>query len=288
MSFRQWFNVAIIACTCVAAPGCTDKGKVSETKAQEHIEVLAKLADEDVEQLRQGMPRGAKALGELWEKEEEGKAPEPEILRRRLDKVRDADRDLALAKSTFFAILDKEGTVIRSNQDPDNLVGKSMLTSFPELRRVLAGEYVETFGVMPELQGSRTGPDEQWVVGAPIRNEQGEVIAAFVSGWSLERYAFRLEHQLRTDVTREAEQQGSGKVPLTYAFVFRGDRVYGAPITPEVNEEALQKLDLPAATKDGVVFHGQLEITGRKYGVAARRIDKLGSDAGIALIRSEI
>lgn len=287
MNFRQSFSVAIIACTCVAASACTDKGKVSETKAREHIEVLAKLAEEDVEQLRQGLPRGAKALGEMWEKEE-GKAPEPEILRRRLDKVRDGDRDLALAKSTFFAILDAEGTVIRSDQDPDNLVGKSMLPSFPDLKRALAGEYVETFGVMRELQGSRSGPDEQWVVGAPIRNEKGEVVGAYVSGWSLERYAYRLEHTLRTDVHREAEQQNGGKVPLTYAFVFRKDRVYGAPITPTVNEEALEQLDLPAATKDGVVFHGQLEITGRKYGVAAKRIDKLGSDTGVALIRSEI
>jgi len=287
MSFRHSISLAFMAFTVVLAPACNDKGKVSETKAREHVDVLARLADEDVEQLRNGLPRGAKALGEQWGTEE-GKAPEAEILRFRLDRVRDADRDLAIAKSTFFAILDTDGKVIRSDQDPDNLVGKSMLTSFPDLRRALAGEYVETFGVMKELQGSRSGPDEQWVVGAPIRDEKGEIVGAYVSGWSLERYAFRLEHALRGDVVREAEQEPGGKVPLAYAFVFKGDKVYGAPVTPAVNEEALQKLDFAAATKDGVVFHGQVEITGRKYGVAARRVEKLGTDAGVALIRSEI
>lgn len=287
MSFRQSISLAIIASVFVVGSACTDKAKVSETKAKEHAEVLAKLADEDVEQLRRGLPRGAKALGEDLGTEDD-KAPEPELLRVRLDQVRNADRDLAIAKSTFFAVVDPEGKVLRSDQDPDTLVGKSMLTSFPELRRALDGDYVETHGVMRELQGSRNGPDEQWVVGAPIRDGEGKVVGAYVSGWSLERYAYRLEHALRNDVTREAEQHGGGKTPLAYAFVFRGDKVYGAPVTPAVNEEALQELDLATATKDGVVFHGQVVITGRKYGVAAQRVEKLGNDAGVALLRSEI
>lgn len=287
MSFRQSISLAIIASTFVVASACTDKGKVSEIKAREHVEVLAKLANEDVEQLRRGLPLGAKALGEGLSTEGD-EAPEPEFLRQHLDRVRNAERDLAIAKSTFFAVVDTEGKVLRSDQDPDTLVGKSMLTSFPELRRALEGDFVETYGVMRELQGSRSGPDEQRVVGAPIRDDKGEIVGAYVSGWSLERYAYRLEHALRGEVTREAEKESGGKVPLAYAFVFRGEKVYGAPVTPAVNEEALQELNLAAATKDGVVFHDQVVITGRKFGVAAQRVDELGDDSGVAVLRSEI
>lgn len=284
MFLRRYISLLIFA-TAAFASACTDKGKVSETKAKEHVERLAQVADEDVEQLRVGLPLGAKALGEAWDLEE-GAIPEPGFMRARLDKVRDGRRELAMAKSTFFALTDSTGQVLRSDQDPDVLAGKKLDESFPALRKVLEGETIETFGVMPELQGSRSGPDEQWLVASPVRDEEGKVRGAYVSGWSLERYAHRLEYALKSDVTKEASE-GSGKIPLTYVFVFRGKNVYGAPITPAVNEEALEALDLPAATRNGV-FHRQLEIAGRNFGVAAMRVPKLGDEAGVALIRSEI
>lgn len=271
--------------TSLIALACTDKGKVSESKATEHVERLAEVADEDVEQLRVGLPLGAKALGESWVIEEDH-APWPELLRARLDRARSGQRELTMAKSTFFAITDEDGVVLRSDQDPDILAGKRLGESFPDLRKALEGEYIEAFGAMAELQGSRSGPDEQWMVASPFRDAEGKVLGAYVSGWSLKRYAYRLDHTLKSEITREASE-GSGKVPLTYVFVFRGKKVYGAPITPAVNEEALENLDLPAATENGV-FHRQLEIAGRTFGIAARRVPKLGDDAGVALIRSEI
>lgn len=275
----------LIATAALFASACTDKGKISESKAIEHVERLARLADEDVEQLRSGLPRGAKALDEGFPINAEG-VVDPLSLREQMDKVRDGDRDLAIAKSTFFAVTDREGLVLRSDLDPDNLVGKNLAQSFPDLRRAFAGEYLETFGSMPELQGSRSGPDEQWLVATPLRDPSGVVRGAYVSGWSLERYAYRLEHALKSDVVTEAKERSS-KVPLTYVFAFRGNKVYGAPITPAVNEEALEQLDLVARTEGGL-FHQQLEIAGRKFGIAAIRVPKLGSDAGVALIRSEI
>lgn len=270
----------------IAALGCKDTGKISESKAIQHVERLAQLADEDVEQLRTGLPRGANALGSDWA-QPGGDAPDAQTVRARMEKVRDGERELSIAKSTFFAVTDGEGLVLRSDLDPDTLVGKNLTERFPDLRKALAGEYVETFGAMPELQGSRSGPDEQWLAASPLRDGEGSLRGAYVSGWSLERYAYRLEHALKSDVTKEA-MEASGKIPLTYAFVFRGGKVYGAPITPSINEEALEKLDLAARTANDAVFHQQIEIDGRKFGVAARRVPKLGQDAGVALIRSEI
>ena len=78
------------------------------------------------------------------------------------------------------------------------------------------------------------------------------------------------------------------KQPLLYVFVFDGKDVYGAPVTPMVDVEALAALDLGAKTAGDVVAHQQIEITGRTYGVAARRTPALGPNAGIAVLRSEI
>lgn len=284
MHLRYIISIAIVASTSLLA--CTDKGKISEAKAREHVEQLASVADEDLKQLREGLPRGASSLVAEWASFELTSLPDPQTLLAQMNRVRDSERDLAIAKSTFFAVVDAEGVVVRSDQDPDILVGKDLTKSFPILRKALAGEAVESFGAMQELQGSRGGPDVQWVVAAPLRDESKKVLGAYVSGWSLQRYAYRLEHALKATVTQEANEQ-KGKIPLTYAFVFHDDKVYGAPITPIVNAEALEQLELPKVTASGV-FHGQIEISGRSFGVAAQSVPAWGIGTGVALLRSEI
>src|SRR5947207_4899013 len=79
--------------------GCSEPSKVSERKAMSHVERLAKLSDEDVEEVRRGLPRGAKALGQIWEGKGDPHA-DPSSVRRALEKVRNEDRDLEIAKST--------------------------------------------------------------------------------------------------------------------------------------------------------------------------------------------
>src|SRR5258708_40222902 len=85
--------------------------------------------------------------------------------------------------------------------------------------------------------------------------------------------------------------QGGGskpKLPLIYVFVFAGPKVYGAPVTPLVNAQALEGLDLLGTTASDVVFHQQLEITGRRYGLAARRAPKIGPDGRGPGLHSEL
>jgi hypothetical protein len=64
--------------------------------------------------------------------------------------------------------------------------------------------------------------------------------------------------------------------------------VYGAPVTPLLNSQTLEGLNLLGKTDHGIAFHQQLEITGRGYGMAAARTPKMGQDVGVAVLRSEI
>ena len=285
----MWTGRACLALALALATSCTEPSKISERQATLHAERLAKLSDDDVDEMRRGMPRGAKALGQIWEGKGDPHADTGSV-RRALDRVRSDDRDLAVAKGTFFAIGDDKGIALRSDQDPDPFVGKSFVGSYPALAKVLAGEAVELRGSMPEAAGARSGDDEQWVIAAPVRDGQSVVRGMFVSGWSLRRFAYHLEEALKHDLVSEALKAGEArtKVPLIYVFVFAGPKVYGAPVTPLVNAQALEGLDLLGKTANDVVFHQQLEITGRGYGLAARRAPKMGPDVGVAVLRSEI
>jgi hypothetical protein len=272
----------------LAASACTDAAKVSEQKAVTQAERLAKLADDDVEEVRRGLPLGAKGLALAWDAK---KSPldDPSLVRRALDRVRDENRDLAVAKSTFFAMTDDKGNVLRSDQEPDVMAGRSLVASYAAMSKVLAGETLEMRGSMPEAAGARNGGDEQWVAAAPVRDAQGTVRGIYASGWSMRRFAYHLEETLKHDMTAEALRAGDKhvKLPLIYVFVLAGSKVYGAPVTPLVNAETLEKLDLAAKVTEGAVFHQTLEITGRGFGVAAKRAPKMGADIGVAVLRSE-
>jgi hypothetical protein len=268
---------------------CSEPSKVSERKATEHVERLAKLSDDDVEEMRRGMPRAAKALGQIFDGKSDPHA-DPSSVRRALDRVRNDDRDLSLAKGTFFAVADDKGVVLRSDQEPDQLAGKSLMGAYPALAKVLSGEVVELRKSMPETAGARAGGDEQWVIAAPVRDPQGVVKGIYASGWSMRRFAYHLEETLKHDLVSEALKAGESrtKQPLVYVFVLTGSKAYGAPVTPLVNSETLEQLGLGGKTENGVVFHQQLDITSRGYGLAARRAPKMGTDIGVAVLRSEI
>ncbi|MCK6590831.1 MAG: hypothetical protein L6Q76_25005, partial [Polyangiaceae bacterium] len=91
----------------------------------------------------------------------------------------------------------------------------------------------------------------------------------------------------KRDLIEAAKQESRKKMPLVYVFVLRGKKAYGAPITPDVNAQAVEGLDLIEKTASGL-WKGSVDITGRTFGVAAQRTPELGPDAGLAVIMSEI
>lgn len=168
-SLRVVWPLVIVFDVLATALGCTDSAKISESKAVPQVERLAKLADDDVEEVRRGLPLGAKSLGQMWQGT---KAPfdDPNQARRALDRVRDEHRDLAIAKSTFFALTDDKGAVLRSDQEPDQMAGRSLTASYPELAKVLAGQAIETR--RGRVAGSMHHPRPRLAAGQRRRDER--------------------------------------------------------------------------------------------------------------------
>jgi hypothetical protein len=264
--------------------GCGSKAKVSEAKVGANVARVAQIADDDVRQVRVGLPQGAKRLGEKLFAAE-GKAPAPTDVRPVLRTTREAVRDLITAKSTFFALAEPSGRVIASDLEGDPLAGASLVEAFPGLGRAPGG-YVETVGEFAGLRTVRAGDDGQWVAAAPVPGE-GAARALYVTGWAWRHFARHLEEQLKTELRYEPGADPS-HLPLIYVFVVVGDRAYGAPATPEVSRQAVEGLGLGSKLAGSPTWQAQTEITGRGYGVGAARATSLCERCSLVVLRSEI
>ncbi|WP_437487221.1 hypothetical protein WME75_06380 [Sorangium sp. So ce1014] len=285
---RSESKPVVLTCALVAAlaSGCQEDGKTSQKQATELCAKLAPVVAEDVGQVRTGLPAGSQKLATLVDTD-----PGANLLglQRAIAGARASVKELEFAKSTFFSFADPSGTVLRSEADPDMLANRSVLASFPELRKVLApgSGLVEAFGEMQEMRGVRNGPDLQWVAAHPVKASDGELKGLFVTGWSFRAYAYRLQEAAKREIAEIAKRDGLKATPLLYVFVWKGAKAYGGPVTPDVNTEALEKLDLPAKTASGP-WSGTLEIAGRTFGAAAQRTPELAADAGVAALSSTL
>src|SRR5256714_12044594 len=182
----MWLGRAAAVVCAIVLVACSEPSKISEQRAVSHVERLTKLVDEDVEELRRGMPRGGKNIGQIWE----GKGDphnDPASVRHALDRVRSEERDLEISKGTFFAVTDEKGVVLRSDQEPDQLAGQSLLVPFPAVGKVLAGETLEIRGTMPEMAGARVGGGGEWGIAGPARDPKAGGCGACGSGWAVRR-----------------------------------------------------------------------------------------------------
>jgi hypothetical protein len=239
----------------------------------------------DVAQVRQGLPLGATKLGPMLDPDT---VTSPNTLQKTISRARALVPDLDAAKSTFFTITDANGVSLRSEVDPDLLVGKSIVGAFPALKKALEGApAAEAWGQMNELRAVKTGPDLAWVVAVPVKEDKSSWKGLFVTGWSLRAYARRLENAAQTIVKEAADKAGKKNPSLVYVFVVKGKTAYGAPIAPDVNAQAVEQLDVVGKTASGP-YRGTLEITGRGFGVAAARAPELGDDAALAVLATEI
>jgi hypothetical protein len=263
--------------------GCTKDGEVSKQKAREHVQLLAKAAEVDVEEVRKGLPLGAKQLERFFAQEKPG--DDAAAAKDALELARNRVQDLRTAKSTFFLVADKAGTILRSDLEHDALAGKNLLSAFPALGAAVSGKYIEARGSMAEAAGVRGRSDGQWAAATPVM-KGSEVAGLYATGWSWSAYAYRLENQLRSAVKSDAKQSKS-KEPLVYVYVVVEKDVFGAPISPDVNAKAIKESGLMArATGESVVDSAQ-EIEGRDFGLALRRVPALGEGVAIAVVRSE-
>jgi hypothetical protein len=267
------------------SPSCKDTAKISMTQASTHVAFLAENATKDVEEVRTGLPQGADLLAASW-KADPSIGTDLNALSDALQTTRRKVQDLRLAKSTFFAMANDDGIVLRNDQEQDRMAGKSILTSFPALEGA-KNRYTEAVGSMPEASGVRAPrADGQWVAGAPLRID-GATKGLYVTGWSWSSYAYRLEFSIRGKIRSELSDQHAAKEPLIYVFVLVDKAVYGTPVSPEVSRSALAMADPLAKTRGDEIYTDKIEITGRTYGLAVRRVPALGPGVGIAVLRSE-
>ena len=265
------------------SPACKRASAVSAEKAMANVVGLTKVTHSDVAEVRSGLPSGAPFLLPLFTT---GKPPadDPHGARAALETARNKVQDLRVSKGTFFAVSGTDGIVIRDDQDPDLMVGRPLLPSFPEVQTALTGKYVETRGSMPEAAGVRGRSDGQWVAAQPVL-QSGEVKGLYVTGWSWSAYAYRLERALSSNLRSELTE--GQKLPLAYVFMVVGKDVYGTPISPEVNAQAIAKLSPLSNASATAPTSFELEIAGREFGLAVELAPDLGKDVAVAVLRSE-
>ncbi|MGO9713319.1 MAG: hypothetical protein ACLQBL_30950 [Polyangiaceae bacterium] len=275
-------GAVLVVLAAMSAVACTDKAKLSEKEANANVDALVAIADADVGQIERGLPLGAGKLSSLWANGADAHQ-DLRAVRAALVRMRREVPDLTIAKSTFFAVADAQGIAIRNDLEEDAMAGTALLPLFPGLAKAEAGSYVTTTGAFPGPP-LPSGPDKDWLAAVPIKKDDGSVAGILLTGWTFRRFAYHLQEQLQHDLS---QAQGNAKLPVLYVMVFDKSGVYGAPQTPHVNEDAIAHLDPVAKTAAGRA-HGTLTITDRDFGWVAARLPKLGSDIGIAVLRSEL
>jgi hypothetical protein len=278
-------TVAAAFLFCTLPSGCKDQAKESAARAANDVAELAALVDKDVAEIERGLPDGAKRLAPLVAN---GSDPKQDVagVRRSLLRMRRDVMDLNVAKSTFFALTDEDGVAIRNDLEEDVMAGQNLLALFPALAKSKIG-YVTTTGTFPNAS-TKNGPDRDWVAALPLKREDGSVGALLVTGWTYRYFARHLQESLKDRLADRAKASGDeGKIPVFYVAVFDKSGVYSAPLTPQIDEKALQAQDLVAKTEGGAC-QATLNITDRAFGYAAQRTPKLAPDTGIVVLRSEL
>jgi hypothetical protein len=265
--------------------GCQNSvKKTSLPQAVRHVASLVEVAKSDVSEVRTGMPEGSRVLESLYRN---SVAPKDDLERVRvtLARARDRVQDLRVAKSTFFALVEPDGTILRSDRVPDNMAGRNLWSAIPTASEVVKGNTVSANGALAEAAGVKGRADGQWFWLVPVTVD-GKVQGAYVTGWSWSAYAYRLETALRNELKTVARKEHS-REPLAYVYLDVGDAVYGAPLAPEVNASAICRAVLLAKLGPDQIWSSVIEVTGREFALAVKRAPELGPDVAVAVLRSE-
>jgi hypothetical protein len=273
-----WAHIALSAMMLlVFASGCDSGARESVRLAAEEVQTLEKAASEDIRQIRTGLPLGAAQLALAYKEATRGM--DPETAKRALEKSRNKVGDLRVAKSTFFALVQLDGTVLRNDQEQDRMAGKNLFAAFPALKRALSEPS------MPEAAEVRGRSDAQWVAAVPVKGE-GATLGVYATGFSWSAYAYRLENSARSNARSKLKERET--LPLLYVYVVVDRDVYGAPVSPEVNAKVVKEQSVLDKSSPGKPYTAEVEITGRKFALAAAPAPALGERVAIAVLRSEI
>jgi hypothetical protein len=280
---RWTFITSVGALLALSLMSCENTGEKSAQEGRAHLAFLVKAAKRDVDEVRNGMPEGARRLVELFQ-EAAPEIPAAELARSALLTTRAKVNDLDSAKSTFFLVAAADGSILRNNLEQDEMAGKNLFEVYPEAKKNRADPYYEFSGSWDIARGVNGRDDAQRCAAASIKLNN-ETVGYLVSGWSWSSYAYRLETTLRSEILTSTKE--GAKVPLVYVYVLVGSHSYGAPVAPVINGKALVKLKPLEKLKGEEVYAAPLEIERRDFGVAMQRVPELGPEVVIAVLRSE-
>ncbi len=267
------------------ASGCKDRGKESAARANEDTTVLAQLVVTDVGEIERGLPLGAAKFAAMFAPGASDELKDPSVVKKKLLAVRREVPDLVVAKSTFFALADEKGIALRNDLETDVMAGSNLISIFPALAPALQGQFVETSG---GFEQTRQHNDRDWVAAAPVKRADGSVGGLYLTGWTYRTFARHLLESRKHDLTEALRDAGlNGQMPIEYIGIFDQDGVYMAPLTPPVDEQALATLKLSDRTANGQAS-GTMNVTDRDFGWSAIRAPKLGPQAGVVVLRSEL
>jgi hypothetical protein len=280
---RRRAALALVVSLAVMLCGCEDKQKALAAAVDPSFGVIDPLVERDTKQIREGMPKGAELLGKQLDNDP---GADVQGLKRSLEKARAGVHDLAVAKGTFFIFVEPKGTILRSDAEQDLAAGESLTESIPAAKKIFEKDagLTEVWGYCRGLRGVEKGDDLQWVVGAQVKGADGKLRGAYVTGWSLRKYADYLEKHVRDHLT-QTNPNKSKPIPLVYVFLVKGKQAYGGAVTPDVDAKAASDLDLVAKSKDGL-YKTSIVIEERDFLVVAKAEPTLGEDMALALLIS--
>lgn len=272
--------IALGATSSVFSTGCSDHAKLAQEHSSDATNMALETFTRDVEQVRKGMPEGAKILGARMPADPRGNRLE---LQTSIKAARDNVKDLAYAKSTFFSFAGTDGVVLRSEIDPDRLVDQNVLTVFPDLKKALepGAGLVEAYGEMDALRGVKKGNDIAWIVAHAVPGADGKPQGLFLSGWSIRLYIGFVQDAVRSKLDTKTKDT-SEKVEA-YLYLVKGSGAYGHPDAPDVHAEELLKHDLVNKVKNGD-YRAKVELEDKTWGIVAKKAPQFGDDAVIAAI----
>ncbi len=283
LSMPRCAALVLLVSVLVMLCACEDEQKTLGAVVDPSFKVIKPLVDRDTKQIRDGLPKGAEALGKLLD---DDPGADVEGLKRALARARAGVHDLAVAKGTFFIFVEPQGTILRSDAEQDLAAGDSLTEAIPDAKKIFEKDagLTEVWGYCQGLRGVQKGGDLQWVVGAQVKSAEGKLKGAYVTGWSLRKYAEYLEKHVRDHLT-ETNPKKSKPIPLLYVLLVKGKQAYGGPMTPEVNTKGARDFDLLAKSKDGL-FKTSITLEKRDFLLVAKREPALGEDMAIALLIS--
>ncbi len=289
LSRRRFGGALLIASApawlSLSTSGCRDKEEELKGKLLPALDEVLPLVDRDTKQVREGLPKGAALMTKHLDDEP---AADLEGVKRAIESARAGVDELEVAKSTFFVFVAPDGMVLRGQTEPDLPAGKSLTDAVPDAKKFLrkGAGVVEVWGYMEGLRGVNKGGDKQWIVGHPVESGEGKLLGAFVTGWSLRKYAEYLENHVKIHFTKTAEDP-TKPIPLVYVFVVKGTEAFGAAVTPAENATAVAELGIVDKVKGGS-HESMIELDGRRFLLAAKPMPALGEDLAVVLLMSPV